>query len=271
MTIRTARRDELDAIRALLAAAKLPTQDLDTANIRWFVDARDGELAGFGGVQIFGDAGLLRSLFVSAARRGAGIGAALVGEIDRWSRAQGLRELVLLTETAEGFFAGRGYARVTRDAVPAQLQASAEFRTLCPASAVCMRKALAPIKRVLFVCVENSNRSQMAEAFAHMIGGDAVYACSAGSRPSGRINPRAVQFMRELGYDMTQQHSKALADVDGEYDAVVTMGCGDSCPWVPARRRIDWELPDPKDLPDDAYRAVRDDIAQRVRGLLEEL
>jgi protein-tyrosine-phosphatase/N-acetylglutamate synthase-like GNAT family acetyltransferase len=271
MTIRTAQRDELDAIRALLAAAKLPTQDLDTAHIRWFVDAHDGALAGVGGVETFGDAGLLRSVCVTEARRGSGTGKALVDAIERWSRAQGMRELVLLTETAETFFARRGYVRVARDAVSAQVQASAQFRALCPASAVCMRKTLAPIKRVLFVCVENSNRSQMAEAFAHLIGGDAVFACSAGSRPSGRINPRAVQFMRELGYDLTQQHSKALADIDGEFDAVVTMGCGDSCPWIPARLRIDWDLPDPKDLPDDAYRTVRDEIAQRVRQLLAQL
>ena len=127
------------------------------------------------------------------------------------------------------------------------------------------------MKRVLFVCVENSNRSQMAEAFARMQGGDAVEAISAGSRPSGRINPKAIRFMGELGYDLSAHASKSLEDIDGEFDAVVTMGCGDSCPWVPARRREDWALPDPRDMDDDGYRAVRDEIGARVRALLASL
>ena len=126
-------------------------------------------------------------------------------------------------------------------------------------------------KRVLFVCVENSNRSQMAEAFARLHGGEAVEALSAGSRPSGLINPKAVRFMAELGYDLSQHASKSLDDIDGEFDAVVTMGCGDACPWVPAKRREDWALADPRDMDDEGYRAVRDDISARVRTLLASL
>ena len=127
------------------------------------------------------------------------------------------------------------------------------------------------MKRVLFVCVENSNRSQMAEAFARMQGGDRVEAWSAGSRPSGVINPKAVRYMGELGYDLSTHRSKALDEVSGGFDAVVTMGCGDSCPWVPARIREDWALPDPKHLDDDGYRAVRDEIARRVARLMDAL
>lgn len=126
-------------------------------------------------------------------------------------------------------------------------------------------------KRVLFVCVENANRSQMAEAFARIHGGDGVEAHSAGSRPSGRINPKAIRFMAELGYDLAGHASKSLADIDGAFDAVVTMGCGDSCPWVPAQRREDWALPDPRDMDDDGYRAVRDEISARVKALLASL
>ena len=126
-------------------------------------------------------------------------------------------------------------------------------------------------KRVLFVCVENANRSQMAEAFARMLGGDGVEAWSAGSRPSGVLNPKAVHFMGELGYDLAAHRSKSLDEVTGDFDAVVTMGCGDECPWVPARVREDWALPDPKHLDDDGYRAVRDEIGRRVRALLEAL
>ena len=127
------------------------------------------------------------------------------------------------------------------------------------------------MKRVLFVCVENSNRSQMAEAFARMHGGASVEAASAGSAPSGRINPKAVRFMAERGYDLGTHASKSLQDVEGEFDAVVTMGCGDACPCVPARQRIDWALPDPRDMDDAGYRAVRDDIEARVVALLASL
>ena len=125
------------------------------------------------------------------------------------------------------------------------------------------------MKRLLFVCVENANRSQMAQAFARMHGGNAVHAESAGSRPSGVVNPRAVEFMAERGYDLSTHASKSLEQIgDGEWDAVVTMGCGDNCPWVPAKRREDWALPDPKHMPADDYRAVRDEIERRVIDLI---
>ena len=126
-------------------------------------------------------------------------------------------------------------------------------------------------KRVLFVCVENANRSQMAEAFARMHGGEGVEAMSAGSRPAGIVNPKAVRFMAELGYDLAIHGSKSLGSVQGDFDAVVTMGCGDACPWVPAKRREDWALPDPGAMDDDGYRAVRDEIGARVRALLDSL
>ena len=128
-------------------------------------------------------------------------------------------------------------------------------------------------KRVLFVCVENSNRSQMAEAFARMHGGDKVEAYSAGSRPSGRVNPRAVEFMAERGYDLTAHRSKGLTDLPpGEFEAVVGMGCGDEgCPLVQARRHEEWGVPDPKNMPDEQYREVRDLIERKVKELLAGL
>lgn len=125
-------------------------------------------------------------------------------------------------------------------------------------------------KRVLFVCVENSNRSQMAEAFARMLGGSAVEAYSAGSSPSGVINPKAIEAMRELGYDLTKHGSKSLEDLpDVEFDFVATMGCGDKCPFIRARHRTDWALPDPKHLAPAEYRAVRSEIREQVRLALE--
>ncbi len=128
------------------------------------------------------------------------------------------------------------------------------------------------MKRVLFVCVENANRSQMAEAFARMLGGQSVEAFSAGSRPSGKVNPKAIESMQELGYDLSMHESKSLEELpDAEFDFVATMGCGDSCPMVQARKRVDWSIPDPKDLPPDEFRSVRDMIRENVRTVLEEL
>jgi arsenate reductase (thioredoxin) len=128
------------------------------------------------------------------------------------------------------------------------------------------------VKYVLFVCVENSNRSQMAEAFARIHGG-AVEAYSAGSRPSGRVNPRAVEFMAERGYDLTAHRSMALSDLPAiEFDAVVGMGCGDEgCPRVRAKRHEEWGIPDPKHMPPEEYRKVRDQIEAKVKELLASL
>ena len=127
-------------------------------------------------------------------------------------------------------------------------------------------------KRMLFVCVENSNRSQMAEALARIHGAGKIEAYSAGSRPSGEINPRAIAAMRELGYDLTKHSSKSLSQIpDIEYDFVATMGCGDECPLVRAKRREDWDIPDPKAMERDQFSAVRDLIAAKVKAALEKL
>ena len=127
-------------------------------------------------------------------------------------------------------------------------------------------------KKLLFVCIENSNRSQMSQAFARILGGDSVEAYSAGSRPSGIVNPKAVAAMAEIGYDLTAHESKSLAEIpDVEYDAVVTMGCGDACPWVRAKRNLDWAIPDPKHMNPEEFRAVRDFIRAQVEGLLASI
>lgn len=121
--------------------------------------------------------------------------------------------------------------------------------------------------RVLFVCIENAGRSQMAQAFAKMAGADAY---SAGSRPSGRVNPVAIEVMWEVGYDLKTHESKSLERVpQEEYDYVVTMGCGDACPFIPARQRIDWQIPDPKGKSLEDVRGIRDQIRNRVEDLLQ--
>jgi protein-tyrosine-phosphatase len=122
-------------------------------------------------------------------------------------------------------------------------------------------------KKLLFVCIENSNRSQMAQAFAKIHGGDKVAAYSAGSKPSGKINPKAVAAMQALGYDLTTHDSKSLEEIPQEtYDYVVTMGCGDACPWIPAKNRLDWQIPDPRDMQPEAFNQVRDLIEAKVKA-----
>ena len=128
------------------------------------------------------------------------------------------------------------------------------------------------MKRILFVCVENSNRSQMAEAFARMLGGARVEAFSAGSRPSGRINPKAIGAMKELGYDLTTHASKGLDEFnDQPVDVAVTMGCGDACPIYPGKRYEDWQLRDPAGQPIEVVREIRDEIRRRIEELIVEL
>lgn len=128
-------------------------------------------------------------------------------------------------------------------------------------------------KKLLFVCIENSNRSQMSQAFAKMLGGENIEAYSSGSRPSGKINPKAIAAMKELGYDLTTHHSKSLEEVKqfAPFDAVVTMGCGDACPWMPARQFIDWQIPDPRNMDEKEFREVRDLIRDKVKLLLDTL
>jgi len=126
-------------------------------------------------------------------------------------------------------------------------------------------------KKILFVCIENSNRSQMAQAFAKIHGGDTIEAYSAGSRPSGKINPKAIAAMKELGYDLTSHHSKTLDEVKEKapFDAVVTMGCGDACPWMPAKHFVDWQIPDPRNMDTEEFRKVRNLIETKVKELIK--
>ena len=109
----------------------------------------------------------------------------------------------------------------------------------------------------------------MAEAFACKLGAGRVEVYSSGSRPSGKVNPRAIAFMREIGCDLTPHRSKSLAEIpDVEFDLAITMGCGDECPLIRARHREDWQIPDPKELPPEEFRRVRDLIGDKVRELL---
>lgn len=126
--------------------------------------------------------------------------------------------------------------------------------------------------KVLFVCVENSCRSQIAEGFARTLGKDAVDAWSAGSKPSGKINPTGIDLMKEKGIDLGTQHSKGLTDLPPvKWDYVITMGCGDACPFVPSTLKEDWGIADPKRLPLDEFRKIRDQIENKVKELIHDV
>jgi protein-tyrosine-phosphatase len=128
------------------------------------------------------------------------------------------------------------------------------------------------MKRILFVCIENSCRSQMAEAFARIHGKEKVEVNSAGSRPSWQVHPKAIEAMWEVGYDLTRHTSKSLKEIpDIEYDAVITMGCGEGCPFIRGKHREDWAIPDPKHLPPGQFREIRNQIESKVEDLLKRI
>lgn len=133
-------------------------------------------------------------------------------------------------------------------------------------------RLLTDIPTFLFLCVHNAGRSQMAAGWMRHLAGDRVEVLSGGSAPAEQINPAAVEAMREVGVDISNEFPRPWTDETvGAADVVVTMGCGDACPVIPGRRYLDWELDDPADKPVEQVRPVRDDIERRVRGLLGEL
>ena len=113
----------------------------------------------------------------------------------------------------------------------------------------------------------------MSQAFAKMLGGDNVEAYSAGSKPSGIVNPKAIAAMKDLGYDLSKHESKSLKEVEqfAPFDVVVTMGCGDACPWMPAKRFIDWQIPDPKNMNSTEFNKIRGLIKNKVSELLSSI
>ncbi len=126
--------------------------------------------------------------------------------------------------------------------------------------------------RVLFVCIQNAGRSQMSEALFSIVAAGRHEARSAGSAPAKRVHPEVVEAMRERGVDLSARIPHGLDRADAEWaDVVVTMGCWDACPYVPGKRYLDWDLPDPARRPLDEVRAIRDEIAARVEGLVREL
>jgi protein-tyrosine-phosphatase len=130
------------------------------------------------------------------------------------------------------------------------------------------------VSQVLFVCLHNAGRSQMSAALFEQVAGGRHRALSAGSEadPTGRVHPEVVEVMRELGMDLSGRRPQRLTrELAEQADVVVTMGCGDACPYIPGKRYVDWELEDPKGRPVEEVRSTRDEIARRVRALVDEL
>src|SRR5215210_8830949 len=126
--------------------------------------------------------------------------------------------------------------------------------------------------RVLFVCLHNAGRSQISEALFTRAAAGRHEARSAGTTPGDRVHPEVVAVMRELGIDLADRKPRALTNELAQWaDVIVTMGCGDECPYIPGRRYLDWDLPDPKRMPVEQVRVIRDEIADRVRALVGEL
>jgi protein-tyrosine-phosphatase len=148
--------------------------------------------------------------------------------------------------------------RFTRERLRAQAQVEGSVKKLMP--------------EILFVCVHNAGRSQMAAVLADRLSGGRVHVRSAGSTPANEINPRVVEAMSELGMDLSQEFPKPLTDdVVQAADVVITMGCGDACPIFPGKRYLDWQVDDPAGQPIEMVRRIRDDIAGRVTTLLAEM
>lgn len=143
-----------------------------------------------------------------------------------------------------------------------QLRAAAQVEGLVPKT----------VPEVLFVCVHNAGRSQMAAAFAHQLGAGRIQVRSAGSQPRDEIYPEVIAAMAEIGADVTREFPKPLTDiVVRAADVVITMGCGDACPIYPGKRYEDWEVPDPAEQPIEVVRRIRDEIRRHVEQLLETL
>jgi len=259
ISIRPARPDDFGTILALLEEASLPTQDLGNARpVYFWIAERDGRIVGAGGLEQYGDAGLLRSLVVTHAARGTGLGIALVEMLEDAAVAMGISQLVLLTRTARSFFEHRGYSVIARESAPDAVRTSAEFRVFCPAPAVCMTKSLdrvarsvpdTPDVRVLFLCTGNSCRSILGEATFNHLAPAGWRAMSAGSRPTGKVHPRSLALLSREGISSEGYYSKSWDDLPAAPDIVITVcasAAAEPCPAYPGRvLRTHWGVDDP--------------------------
>lgn len=260
VSVRPARKEDLVSVRRLLGDAGLPEAGVEEWLPQFVVAEQEGRVVGVGGLELYGPSALLRSVAVRADRRGGGLGRELVDRLLAGARRRGIREVYLLTTTAENWFPRLGFAAVTRDEVPEAVRRSVEFTTACPASATVMRKSLAGENpqglRVLFLCTGNSARSQMAEALLNRKAGGRYVAESAGSEPAARVNPYAVEVLRDAGIEWRGHPPRGLDGLELEpWDLVITVcdHARESCPLFPGGPVVaHWGMPDPAAVEGDA-------------------
>jgi protein-tyrosine-phosphatase/N-acetylglutamate synthase-like GNAT family acetyltransferase len=259
----------------LLEASGLPVSDLDRSRPALLGVRDDAGLTGVVGLELHGTSGLLRSLAVRSGVRGSGLGGSLVEAAERLARSRGVERLFLLTDTAEPFFARRGYHRVERATAPPEIQGTAEFSSLCPSTSAFMVKELGRRRyRVLVLCTGNSARSQIAEALLSTRGADRFEVVSAGSRPASQVNPYAIRALAEWGIVWEGRVPRGLDGLDREvWDFVITVcdRAREACPIFPGTPVLaHWGMPDPAEVTgsdEEKLRAFRDTLVTLARRI----
>jgi thioredoxin type arsenate reductase len=290
--IRKATSADFNPVASLLQSASLPLDGV-AEHFETFLVAESGEeIVGAIGLELYGQTALLRSAVVHPSLRNKGIGSRLYDALLEVARSNNVRRLILLTETAEKYFAAKGFQKINAKDVRGPITRSAEFTGACSATAVCMELLLAPqqsakgasngeipgvpenLKRVLILCTGNSARSQMSEGWLRHFGSGKLEVFSAGTRPCF-VHPLAIQAMSEAGIDITSHRSKSVNEfVDEEFDYVITVcdNAREECPYLPgAHVMIHKPFEDPsfaEGTPDerlDAFRRVRDVIRDEMK------
>jgi len=254
------------SVQALLTESELPLDGLELA--RGWVAIADGRIAGHVAVEEFGESVILRSLVVAPDARGQGIARTLLLHAEQESIG---RTLYLRTRTINAWVERLGYKTIAVEFVPETLKASAEFGGSICASVPVYCKQI-PVT-VLFACIHNAGRSQMAAAWFNQLA-DRERACaiSAGTEPAEHVHAVVLEAMREVGIDLVSVTPRKLtAELAAEATLLITMGCGEKCPYVPGLEIRDWPLPDPKGQGIATVRQTRDAIRAQVEGLLAEL
>lgn len=277
-----ARSPAWEGLRANLAHARLPTDDLLDDGQEFYALAGEGEPAAFGGFILHGRDALMRSIVVPAAQRGRGHGRSVVLALLGRLRDLRVAKVWLLTETP-AFFEHLGFAQAPRDAAPAEIAATREFSTLCPASAKLMAIDLwtnTPPVNVLFLCTHNSARSILAEALLNHLGRGRIRAFSAGSSPreNQQPNPLALRVLRDAGVPTQDLRSKSWDEFAGPeapaMDLVITVcdnAAGETCPyWPGAPATAHWRYPDPSEFPGTQEEKLGA-FAQTLRGIRHRL
>jgi arsenate reductase (thioredoxin) len=257
-------------VRSLLEGCGLPTDDLNPKRVEFLAVRRSGAIAGCVGIELYGSQALIRSLAVGGVHRGRGIGGALLQAALARAIAAGATEVFGVTIGAADYLVRFGFEPIDRAGLVSGVAQSSQLQGACPTDAVVLRRSLRPM--VLFMCVHNAGRSQMAAALLAKRAGDRVEVRSAGSEPAYEINPSVLEAMGELCIDLSREVPKKMTfEMARAADVVVTMGCGDACPVFPGKRYVDWELPDPGGLSVEEVRPIRDEIERRVDVLISEL